>query len=78
MARRGNRPHSFPHTRESEEGEDEREKALEEARYQQGEAALRNMLKEAMVVKAKTECQCASVLDCKPCVYGAQGRPLDS
>jgi len=75
-------PIPFP-TRESQEkerkAEDEREKALEEARYQQGEAALRNMLKEeAMVVKAKTGCQCASVLDCKPCVYGAQGRPLES
>ena len=57
----------------------QKEKAIQLAQYEVTEAAMRNMLKvEAEKVKAKTGCQCASVLDCKPCVYGAQGRPLDS
>jgi hypothetical protein len=79
-------PLPFP-TRESQENErieqqkaeEEKEKVNERARYEQTEAVMKNMLKEeAEKVKAKTGCQCASVLDCKPCVYGAQGRPLDS
>jgi hypothetical protein len=79
-------PLPFP-TRESQEkervdqenAEKEREIAIEKERYQQGEAVMRNMLKvEAEKVKARTGCQCESVMDCKPCVYGAQGRPLDS
>lgn len=79
-------PLPFP-TAESREKErvdreyeaEQKEKAIQLAQYEVGEAALRNMLKvEAEKVKAKTGCQCASVLDCKPCVYGAQGRPLDS
>jgi len=79
-------PIPFP-TRESQEkeridqenAEKEREIAIEKERYQQGEAVMRNMLKvEAMAVKERTGCQCESVMDCKPCVYGAQGRPLDS
>jgi hypothetical protein len=79
-------PLPFP-TAESREKErvdrqyeaEQKEKAIQLAQYERGEAAMRNMLKvEAEKVKAKTGCQCASVLDCKPCVYGAQGRPLDS
>jgi hypothetical protein len=79
-------PLPFP-TRESQEKEREaekqkeaeKEKAIELAQYERGEAILTNMLKvEAEKVKARTGCQCQSVMDCKPCVYGAQGRPLDS
>jgi hypothetical protein len=47
--------------------------------YDRAQAAMKNMLKEAAEkVKARTGCQCASVLDCEPCVHGAQGRSLDS
>jgi hypothetical protein len=79
-------PIPFP-TRESQEKEridqenaqKEKEEAIKLAQYEQAEAVMKNMLKvEAEKVKAKTGCQCASVLDCKPCVYTAQGRPLDS
>ena len=59
--------------------DEQREKRANDLFYDRAQAAMKNMLKEeAEKVKAKTGCQCASVLDCKPCVYGAQGRPLDS
>jgi len=79
-------PLPFP-TRESQEkqrieqqnAEEEREKVVEEARYQQAQLALHNKLKEeAMAVKQRTGCQCESVMDCKPCVYGAQRQRFES
>jgi hypothetical protein len=66
--------------REQQLTEDEqREKRANDLFYERAQGALKNMLKEeAIAVKARTGCQCESVMDCKPCVYTAQSRPLDS
>ena len=72
-------PLPFPTAESREKEAKQKEEAIKQGQYERAEAALRNILKEeAMSVKAKTGCQCESIMDCKPCVYGAQGRPLDS
>lgn len=62
--------------KKEQEAEEERIRVMQ---YQRTEAMQRALLEnEAERVKARTGCKCENVMDCKPCVYRAQGRPLDS
>ena len=57
----------------------EEQERIRVMQYEQAEARMKLMLKlEAERVKERTGCKCEDVMECKPCVYGAQGRPLDS
>jgi len=56
--------------------EEERQKVIQLERYEAYMAA--QLEREAKRVKERTGCKCENVMECKPCVYKAQGRPLDS
>jgi hypothetical protein len=59
--------------------EAEEQERIRVMQYEQAEARMKLMLKlEAERVKERTGCKCEDVMECKPCVYSAQGRPLDS
>ena len=79
-------PIDFPtqKKRDLAQAEQAKKEAVEEERirvmqYESAEARMKLMLKlEAERVKERTGCKCENVMECKPCVYKAQGRPLDS
>ena len=65
--------------KEQAKKQEEEEERIRVMQYERSEARMRLMLElEAERVKKRTGCKCENVMDCKPCVYGAQGRPLDS